>query len=277
MSSLATGKIHVLPDDVSCRIAAGEVVERPASVVKELIDNSLDAGSSLLTIEIKEGGQRLIRVIDNGMGMNRNDAQLAHQRFATSKLQTEEDLFTLTTLGFRGEALPSIASVSRFRLKTVTNDSSIGTEIHSEGGADWNIQDYVGTPGTQVEIQDLFFNTPGRLKFLKTVSTEFSKISYTVQQAATINPTIHFRLFHHDHKILDYPAVTTVQDRLVQMYGPSFLDRFLPIPEAAGPFQMKGFTVSPHHAKTSRTPQEIFVNGRPIKNTTISHAIYEGL
>ncbi len=276
MSPLVTGKIHVLPEDVSCRIAAGEVVERPASVVKELIDNSLDADSSLITIEVEDGGRRLIRVTDNGMGMNRDDAQLACQRFATSKLQAEDDLFRLTTLGFRGEALPSIASVSRFCLKTVPTDAPIGIETHSEGGTTWDRQDYAGAPGTQVEVQDLFFNTPGRLKFLKTISTEFSKISYTVQQAATINPHIHFRLLHHNNKILDYPRVDTFQDRLIQMYGPTFLDRFLPLTQTAGPFQLNGFIISPHHARTSRTPQEIFVNGRPIKNTTITHAIYEG-
>jgi len=276
MSPLVTGKIQVLPDDVSCRIAAGEVVERPASVVKELIDNSLDAASSLITVEVEEGGRRLIRVIDNGAGMNRDDAQLACHRFATSKLHTETDLFSLSTLGFRGEALPSIASISRFRLKTVPSESPVGTDTYSEGGTAWDIQDYAGAPGTQVEIRDLFFNTPGRLKFLKTVSTEFSKISYTVQQAATINPQIHFRLLHHNHKVLDYPAVSTLQDRLFQMYGPTFLDHFLPLTHAPGPFELSGFTVSPHHAKTSRTPQEIFVNGRPIKNTTIAHAIYEG-
>lgn len=276
MPPLVTGKIQVLPDDVSCRIAAGEVVERPASVVKELIDNCLDAASSLITIEVEEGGQSLIRVTDNGTGMNRDDAQLACQRFATSKLQAEDDLFRLTTLGFRGEALPSIASVSRFSLKTILSGTPVGTDIHSEGGAAWDVQDYAGAPGTQVEVQDLFFNTPGRQKFLKTVSTEFSKISYSVQQAATINPQIHFRLLHHNHKILDYPAVSTFQNRLVQIYGPAFLNRFLSLTQTAGPFQLTGFAVSPHHARTSRIPQEIFVNGRPIKNTTISHAIHEG-
>jgi len=276
MSLLVTGKIQVLPEDVSCRIAAGEVVERPASVVKELIDNSLDAASSLITIEVEEGGRRLIRVTDNGTGMNRDDAQLAYQRFATSKLQTEQDLFSLSTLGFRGEALPSIASVSRFRLKTIPSESPVGTDTNSEGGTAWDIQDYAGAPGTQVEIRDLFFNTPGRLKFLKTVGTEFSKISYTVQQAATTNPHIHFRLLHHNHKVLDYPAVSTFQDRIIQIYGPTFLDRFLTLSQTEGPFQLTGFTVSPHYAKASRTPQEIFVNGRPVKNTTITHAIYEG-
>ncbi len=276
MSPRVTGKIQVLPDDVSCRIAAGEVVERPASVVKELIDNSLDAASSLITIEVEGGGRRLIRVTDDGMGMNRDDAQLACQRFATSKLHAEDDLFRLTTLGFRGEALPSIASVSRFSLSTVPSGSTVGTHIHSKGGVAWDVQDYAGTSGTQVEVQDLFFNTPGRQKFLKTVSTEFSKISYTVQQAATINPQIHFRLLHHNHKVLDYPAVSTFQNRLVQMYGPTFLNRFLPLTQTASPFQLMGFAISPHHARTSRIPQEIFVNGRPIKNTTISHAIQEG-
>ena len=276
MPPLVTGKIQVLPDDVSCRIAAGEVVERPASVVKELIDNSLDAASSLITIEVEEGGRRLIRVTDDGIGMNPEDAQLACYRFATSKLRAEDDLFKLTTLGFRGEALPSIASVSRFSLKTVLAGSSSGTVISSEGGESWETQHFAGPSGTQVEIQDLFFNTPARLKFLKTISTEFSKISYSIQQAATINPQIHFRLLHHNQKILDYPAVSTLQDRLVQMYGPTFLDRFLPLKDTPGPLMLTGFTVSPHHAKTSRTPQEIFANGRPIKNPTISHAIQEG-
>ena len=276
MSPLVTGKIHVLPDDISCRIAAGEVVERPASVVKELIDNSLDAGASLITIEVEEGGRRLIRVTDDGMGMNPDDAQLACQRFATSKLHTEDDLFSLSTLGFRGEALPSIASVSRFSLKTVLAGASVGTVIRSQGGEAWDSQDFAGSSGTQVEISDLFFNTPARQKFLKTISTEFSKISYSVQQAATINPHIHFRLLHHNQKILDYPSVATLQDRLVQMYGPTFLERFLPLTHTTAPLKITGFTVSPHHAKTSRTPQEIFANGRPIKNTTISHAIHEG-
>ncbi len=276
MSPLVTGKIHVLPDDVSCRIAAGEVVERPASVVKELIDNSLDADASLITVEIEEGGRHLIRVTDDGMGMNPDDAQLACQRFATSKLQAEDDLFSLSTLGFRGEALPSIASVSRFSLRTVLSGSPVGSIIRTDGGETWDTQDFAGTSGTQVEVSDLFFNTPARKKFLKTISTEFSRISYSVQQAATIHPQIHFRLLHHNQKILDYPAVATLQDRLVQMYGTTFLDRFLPIKQASGPLRITGFTVSPHHAKTSRTPQEIFANGRPIKNATISHAIHEG-
>jgi DNA mismatch repair protein MutL len=275
MLSTVTGKVQILPDTVSCRIAAGEVVERPASVVKELIDNSLDAGSTLITIEVEDGGRRLIRVIDNGEGMNRTDAQLSCQRFATSKLRAEEDLFSLTTLGFRGEALPSIASVSRFHLKTVPSDTTLGTHTHSMGGVSWEVQDYTGSQGTQVEVRDLFFNTPGRLKFLKTVPTEFSKICYIIQQAASIHPKVHFRLRHQNHKVLEYPSVATLQDRLLQLYGAEFLERFLPVTHQAGSFQLTGYTVSPHHARTSRMPQEIFVNGRPIKNTTIAHAVHE--
>lgn len=275
MLSTVTGKVRILPDTVSCRIAAGEVVERPASVVKELIDNSLDAGSTLITIEVEDGGRRLIRVVDNGEGMTQMDAQLACQRFATSKLRAEEDLYTLTTLGFRGEALPSIASVSRFHLKTVPSKTTLGTQTQSMGGLTWEVQDYTGSQGTQVEVRDLFFNTPGRLKFLKTVPTEFSKICYVIQQAAAVHPEVHFRLRHQNHKVFEYPAVPTTQDRLLQLYGPEFLERFLPVSHNAGSFQLTGFTVSPHHARTGRTPQEIFVNGRPIKNTTISHAVYE--
>ncbi|MDR4460925.1 MAG: DNA mismatch repair endonuclease MutL [Nitrospirales bacterium] len=275
MHSTLTGKVQILPDSVSCRIAAGEVVERPASVVKELIDNSLDAGSTLITVEVEEGGRRVIRVMDNGTGMTRTDAQLACQRFATSKLRTEDDLLTLTTMGFRGEALPSIASISRFLLKTVSPESPVGTHAQSIGGVEWDVQDYTGPRGTQIEVRDLFFNTPGRLKFLKTIPTEFSKICYVVQQAAAVHPEIHFRLRHQNHKVLEYPAVSSLQDRLLQIYGQDFLERYLSVTYNTGSFQLTGFTVSPHHARTSRAPQEIFVNGRPIKNSTISHAVHE--
>jgi DNA mismatch repair protein MutL len=275
MLSTVTGKVQILPDAVSCRIAAGEVVERPASVVKELVDNSLDAGSTLIAVDVEDGGRRLIRVMDNGEGMTRMDAQLACQRFATSKLRSEEDLLSLRTLGFRGEALPSIASVSRLQLKTVPCETTFGTQTYSMGGMTWEVEDYTGARGTQVEVRDLFFNTPGRLKFLKTISTEFSKICYVIQQAAAVHPEVHFRLRHQNSKVLEYPAVATQQDRLLQIYGAGFLERFLPVTQNAGSLELTGFTISPHHTRTSRTPQEIFVNGRPIKNTTISHAVYE--
>ena len=268
-------KIQVLPEEVSCRIAAGEVVERPASVVKELLENSLDAHSTLITIEIEEGGRRLIRITDNGEGMNRPDAQLSCQRFATSKLRHEDDLHHIQTLGFRGEALPSIASISRFRLKTISSESSLGTETSTMGGVTWDLQDFAGTRGTEIEVRDVFFNTPGRLKFLKSVPTEFSKICYVVQQAALVHPAVHFRLFHQGNKIFDYPTAKTTQDRLLQIYGPPFLERYLPIAHQSQGFQVTGFTVSPHFARNTRSPQELFVNRRAIKNSTVAHAIQE--
>ncbi|MGD9852448.1 MAG: DNA mismatch repair endonuclease MutL [Nitrospirales bacterium] len=275
MHSPVQGKIQVLPDDVSCRIAAGEVVERPSSVVKELLENSLDAGSTLITIEVEEGGRRLIRITDNGEGMSRPDAQLSCQRFATSKLRHEDDLHRLNTLGFRGEALPSIASISRFRLKTIPPDSSVGTETSTIGGVTWDIQDFAGTRGTEIEVRDVFFNTPGRLKFLKSVPTEFSKICYVVQQAALVNPAVHFRLFHQGNKVFEYPSANTTQDRLLQIYGTPFLERYVPLTHHSPGFQLTGFTVSPHFARNTRSPQEIFVNRRAIKNSTIAHAIQE--
>ena len=275
MQSTASGKIRILSDDVSSRIAAGEVVERPASIVKELLENSLDAGSTLITVEVEEGGRRLIRVMDNGEGMCRPDAQLSCQRFATSKLRHEEDLYRLHTLGFRGEALPSIASISCFRLKTVSSDSAIGTETFSQGGMTWEVRDFAGTRGTEIEVRDVFFNTPGRLKFLKSVPTEFSKICYVVQQTAMANPTVHFRLFHQGQKVFDYPETQTTQDRLLQIYGIQFLERYLPVTHHGQDYQLTGFTVSPHFARTTRTPQEIFVNRRAIKNATIAHALQE--
>ena len=275
MHSPSPGKIQVLPDEVACRIAAGEVVERPASVVKELLENSLDAGSTLITIEVEEGGRRLIRIIDNGEGMNRPDAQLSCQRFATSKLRHEDDLHHLNTLGFRGEALPSIASVSRFRLRTTSSDSPVGTETSTSGGVTWEIQDFAGKRGTEIEVRDVFFNTPGRLKFLKSVPTEFSKICYVVQQAALVHPRVHFRLFHQGNKIFDYPTAKTTQDRLLQIYGPPFMERYVPVSHQHQGFQVTGFTVSPHFARNTRSPQEIFVNRRAIKNPTIAHAIQE--
>ena len=275
MSPPGYGKIQVLPEEVSCRIAAGEVVERPASVVKELLENSLDAHSTLITIEVEEGGRRLMRVIDNGEGMRRPDAQLSCQRFATSKLRHEDDLQRLNTLGFRGEALPSIASISRFRLKTIPPDSPVGTEASSNGGVSWEIRDFAGTQGTEIEVRDVFFNTPGRLKFLKSVPTEFSKICYVVQQAALVNPGVHFRLFHQGNKVFEYPTAKTTQDRLLQIYGSSFLERYVQVTHQSPGIQLAGFTVNPHFARNTRSPQEIFVNQRAIKNSTIAHAVQE--
>ena len=268
-------KISILPETVSSRIAAGEVVERPAAVVKELLDNSLDAGSTMVTIEVEEGGRRLIRVTDNGEGMTRSNAQLACQRFATSKLRSEHDLLNIMTLGFRGEALPSIASISQFCLRTIDRDGPVGTELQSDGGDSWSISDYAGAQGTQVEVKNLFFNTPARKKFLKSTTTEFSKICHAVQQAAMAWPNIHFRLTHNEHPVSDYPSAQSREDRILQIYGTRFINRVLPVNHERPGLRIEGYTANPYYTRASRSPQEIFVNRRSVKNSTIAHAAYE--
>ena len=268
-------KIRILPESISCQIAAGEIIDRPASVVKELVDNSLDAGSSRVSVDVLEGGKRLIRVTDDGEGMTREDAQLACQRFATSKLTSAQDLLSITTYGFRGEALPSIASVSKFQLLTARKEESVGTQLQAEGGPVLLVEDQASSPGTRIEVADLFFNTPGRQKFLKSTPTEFSHICHVVQQAALARPSTQFRLTHNDHPVFDFPAVDSLQDRLLQLYGKKLMDSMLPIEFDCEAVVVRGIAINPHHARASRIPQEIFVNGRSIKNTTISHAIYE--
>ena len=229
MSEPPPTTISILPEAVSSRIAAGEVVERPAAVVKELIDNSLDAMSTMITVEVEEGGRGLIRVTDDGVGMTPDNAQMACQRFATSKLRSEHDLLNIRTLGFRGEALPSIASISRFSLRTMRRGDLVGTETSSEGGGSWSLLDYSGAPGTQVEVKDLFFNTPARKKFLKSIATEFSRICHVVQQAAMAWPAIHVRLIHNGHSVFDLSSVGSRQDRILQIYGDRFMNKVLPV------------------------------------------------
>ncbi len=267
--------IHILPDVVATRIAAGEVVERPAAVVRELVDNSLDAGSTMVRIDVEEGGKRLIRVTDDGEGMNASDAPIACRRFATSKLSTEDDLFGIRTFGFRGEALPSIAAVSRFRLLTACRGETLGTSVQIEGGGESVLGREATSSGTQVEVRNLFFNTPGRQKFLKSTSTEFSHICQVVQQAALARHKTHFRLLHKNRLVLEFSSVPTKADRILQLYRGTFVESAFPISMEGSGLQVEGMTVSPYFARTSRIPQDIFVNDRPVKNATILHAAYE--
>jgi DNA mismatch repair protein MutL len=270
------GKIRVLPSGLVSRIAAGEVVERPAAVVKELIDNSLDAGSTRILVEVTEGGRSLIRVTDDGEGMEPEDAQLAFERHATSKLRSEDDLFMIRTLGFRGEALPSIAAVAKVRLLTATRTRGIGTQVWLRGGDRIKVEDAAAAPGTQIEVQDLFFNTPARKKFLKAVSTEFSHIAQVLQQAALCWPRVSFSLRHNGQSVSDYPAVTNRRDRLFQVYGRQLADAMRHIAAEKPGCRVAGFAVSPEQTRHSRTPQDLFVNGRPVKNATVAHAVYDG-
>lgn len=270
---LAPGKIRVLPPDVIGRIAAGEVVERPAAVVKELLDNSLDAHSRCIVVEVTQGGLGKIRVADDGEGMAREDAVLAFERHATSKLRSDQDLDGLTTLGFRGEALPSIAAVAKLSLLTMPPGQNVGTRVQVHGGAVASVQDAAGAPGTQIEIDDLFFNTPARKKFLKSVTTEFSHILQAVQQAAVAWPHVQFRLVHNGQDVLHCPAASSERDRLLQLYRGVFAEHGVAISRARPGLRVEGIVISPLHVRATRSPQEIFVNRRAVKNPTIAHAV----
>jgi DNA mismatch repair protein MutL len=269
-------KIQVLPNDVIGRIAAGEVVERPAAVVKELIENSLDAGSSVVTIDVKDGGLGLIRVTDDGEGMSRADAALAFERHATSKLQSDRQLGAIRTMGFRGEALPSIAAVSKVRLSTLAPNDQVGTHLRLTGGVIDRIEDAAAVPGTSIEVAELFYNTPARKKFLKSTTTEFSHISHVVQQAGLAWPQVHFRLIHNGYEVANLPAVSSHRDRVLQIYRAQFGDRALVVEAERMGLSVKGFIIDPVRARAGRTPQELFVNRRPIKNGTVQHAVIDG-
>jgi DNA mismatch repair protein MutL len=269
-------KIHVLPDDVVSRIAAGEVVERPAAVVKELLDNSLDAGALRITIDVKDGGQALIRVTDDGEGINRGDLSRAFERHATSKLRSDSDLTSVTTMGFRGEALPSIAAVSHVLVTTATRQDTVGSQFTLIAGAGSAVVDAPLVPGTRIEVSNLFFNQPARKKFLKSTTTEFSHINHVVQLASLAWPSVHFRLTHNGQEILNYPAVTMERDRILQVFRQGFLDRTIEVRGRTAGLSIRGVIVDPLHARSSKTPQELFVNRRPVRNGTVFHAVMDG-
>ncbi len=272
----ALGKVHVLTPAVIGRIAAGEVIERPAAVVKELIENSLDAGSTSITVDIKDGGLTHIRVMDNGEGMITQDLVLAFERHATSKLQTDAELDAIQTLGFRGEALPSIAAVSRVQVTTSARGDTTGTHVSITGGQMNRVDTVAAVPGTRIEVADLFFNMPARKKFLKSPTTEFSHISHTVHQACLAWPQVHFRLVHNGHDILNCAAVSRQRDRVLQIYREAFVDRTLEIQAEEEGLGIKGFIVDPVRARATKAPQDLFVNRRPIKNATVFHALSDG-
>jgi DNA mismatch repair protein MutL len=271
-----SGRISILPEEVIGRIAAGEVVERPAAVVKELLENSIDAGSRSITIDVKDGGLALIRVSDDGEGMSREDAPRAFQRHATSKLRSDLDLWSIRTMGFRGEALPSIAAVAHVRLMTATRSAGVGTELEVVGGAIGRMAEAPPVTGTRIEVGELFHNQPARKKFLKTTLTEFLHINRVVQQAALAWPSIHFRLTHNAEEILNYPSAPSDDDRIAQVYRRTFLDQSLRITASLPGAHISGYIVDAVHAKPSRIPQELFVNRRPVRNSTVSHAVGEG-
>ncbi|MBS3758159.1 MAG: DNA mismatch repair endonuclease MutL [Desulfobacterales bacterium] len=269
-------KIKILPEILSNKIAAGEVVERPASVVKELVENAVDAGSSRITIEIGQGGRSMIRVSDNGLGMAHDDALLAIERYATSKIYSDPDLHAIATLGFRGEALPSIAAVSKFTLTTNDGQSNAATRIYVEGGKIRQVDETGAPPGTMISADQLFFNTPARRKFLKTVNTEMGHIADVVSSLALARKDIQFRLFHNDRMVKNWPAVNDPVDRMVDVLGREFRSGLYPVSLAGAYLSINGWISDP--AITRRTSQKIYiyVNGRFIRNRGIYYAILDG-
>jgi DNA mismatch repair protein MutL len=267
------GKIHQLPPDLANQIAAGEVVERPASVIKELVENSIDAGARRLSISVELGGKRLIQVEDDGEGMTPEDARLAIERHATSKIRRADDLERIATLGFRGEALPSIASVSHFALRTRARGADAGTEVRVNGGAVASVTE-VGTPeGTTVHVADLFYNLPARRKFLKSDAAESAQVSRVVTQLALGYPEIGFTLTSSGRKVLQCPPVSTLRDRLYQLYGER--GDLIDVRRDSGDVKIVGFVAALAEQGPTRGPQNVYVNRRVVKDRTIAHAIID--
>src|SRR5271167_738681 len=293
------GRIHVLSENVANKIAAGEVVERPASVVKELLENALDAGARRIRVNVEAGGKKLIQVTDDGCGMVRDDAMLAFERHATSKIRNTDDLLSIATLGFRGEALPSIASVSRLRLETHAAEDAAGTVIEIAGGKLLAVEE-AGLPlGTSVTVRDLFFNIPARRKFLKAESTELSHIASLVTHYALAHPEMHWELHSATNAILAAPPVADHSQRIYQVFGKETLDQLIPLsallslarvglPQpppwrrnedyeepVAGEVKLHGFVSRPEIQKLNRNSIFIFVNGRLIRDRVVQHALIE--
>ena len=293
------GRIHVLTDQVANQIAAGEVVDRPASVVKELLENSLDAGATRIRIEVEAGGRKLIRIVDNGHGMGRDDAMLAFERHATSKIRSSDDLLSIATLGFRGEALPSIASISRLDLTTRMEQDKTGTLIEIAGGKILRVEDAGVPTGTTIAVQDLFFNTPARRKFLKAESTELSHVTALVTHYALAHPDKHFELHSATHALLIAPPVKKPAERIYQIFGNDTLQQLIPLaaelrmdrtglpepppwkrdetyqPPEPGFLRISGFVSKPELQKLNRNSIYFFVNRRLVRDRLIVHAIIE--
>ena len=270
-------KIAVLSDSVANQIAAGEVVERPSSIVKELIENAIDAGAKKIAVEVRGGGRAWIQVIDDGEGMSREDAALSFQRHATSKLHETEDLLSIRTLGFRGEALPSIASVARVRLETQTRDQSVGTALEIAAGEVVSLRDGAFPPGTQVSVEDVFYNVPARRKFLKSESYELSQITAHCTRYALAFPKIHFVLKSGNFEVLSAPPASNFRERIFQVFGGDLLDELVEFEKdfSGSGLKVHVFTSRPQVQKFNRNSMFFFVNGRAVREPAILHAYNE--
>lgn len=271
--------IHLLPDHVANQIAAGEVVQRPASVVKELLENAVDANASSITLLVKEGGKTLIQVIDNGSGMGDTDARLSFERHATSKINTAEDLFRLHTKGFRGEALASIAAVSHVEMKTKTEDEDLGSHLIIEGSRMVQQEPCVTPVGTSISVKNLFFNIPARRNFLKSTTVEQKHVIDEFQRVALVHPSIAFKLIHNGSELFNLP-VANHRQRIVGVMGAKTNEKLVPVKEETDLIKLTGFVGKPEFAKKSRGEQFFFVNDRFIKHPYLHHAVssaFEGL
>ena len=275
-SDKAVSQIHILSDDLANQIAAGEVVERPASVVKELIENSIDAQATIIRLDIEGGGKKKIRIMDNGMGMTPNECLLAFSRHATSKISRFEDLQNIRSLGFRGEALASIASIAKVRCTSARSEIEGGKLVVVEGGDVIEEKDASCSRGTILEVAQLFYITPVRSKFLKGDSTEFSHITQVVTQQALANPNIQFYLTHNGREVINTLATEQLHYRIAELFGPDLAKSLIEVDTKSGDYHLKGFVSSPVYTRSSRNAQYCFVNGRFVRDKVILHATQQG-
>lgn len=270
-------RIALLSEVVASQVAAGEVVERPASVVKELVENSIDAQAKRIEVLIRRGGISHIRIVDDGIGMDRDDALLCLERHATSKIRTGADLSAIRTLGFRGEALPSIASVSRFRLSTRERDALVGTEVIVNGGKIESVKDGGDAHGTQIEVRSLFYNLPARRKFLRTENTEAHHVEHQLHLQAIGHPEVGFTFLNDDRLVYQLPPTTHLLDRIRDLCGASLAKELLAVPPIDyGDLKVRGFLGKAGVSRSTRQQQLVFLNGRAVENVTLSHALREG-
>ncbi|MDQ3625321.1 MAG: DNA mismatch repair endonuclease MutL, partial [Verrucomicrobiota bacterium] len=270
-------RIALLAEDVASQVAAGEVVERPASVIKELVENSIDAQATRIEVLIRRGGISYMKIVDDGIGMDRDDALLCLERHATSKIRTGHDLAAIHTLGFRGEALPSIASVSRFRLTTREQHALVGTEVIVNGGKIENVRDRGDAPGSQIEVRQLFYNLPARRKFLRTENTEASHVEHQLHLQAIGHPEVGFVFLNEERLVYQLPPTPNLRDRIRDLCGPARTAELLEVPALASEdLQVRGFIGRAGVSRSTRQQQLVFLNGRAVENSTLHYAVREG-
>ena len=274
-SDPGASRIHLLPDDLIDQIAAGEVVERPASVVKELVENALDAGATRIRVEVREGGAALVAVTDDGSGMSADDARLALERHATSKIGSGDDLVRIRTFGFRGEALPAIASVSRLRLRTRARGAAEGFEMRIEGGKRIDARAAGGPEGTRIEVADLFANVPARRKFLKSAATEWGHIADWLARAALALPGVHFDVQRDERPALSWPAVRDPLERVAAVLSEREAEGLVPAHATEGALRIDGFVSRPDAQRSNAAGLYLFVNRRPVRDRLLRHALLE--